>query len=119
MTITDSSRASTPTQGPSTTPLPTFPRRLMLFRSILSNPLGDAVEICLNFPTTRSIAALDEVWRAADTGGVGWIAVPDSPMILRDWVAAATYGLTRLDRIGVQIGVTNPVTRHPPVTANA
>jgi len=28
--ITDSSRASTPTQGPSTTPLPTFPRRLNL-----------------------------------------------------------------------------------------
>ena len=28
MTITDPSRASTPTQGPSTTPLPTFPRRL-------------------------------------------------------------------------------------------
>ena len=28
ISITDSSRASTPTQGPSTTPLPTFPRRL-------------------------------------------------------------------------------------------
>ncbi len=28
MSITDSSRASTPTQGPSTTPLPTNPRRL-------------------------------------------------------------------------------------------
>lgn len=91
----------------------------MLFRSVLSGPLGDAMEICLNFPTNRSIAALDEVWRAADIGGVGWIAVPDSPMILRDWVAAATYGLTRLDRIGVQIGVTNPVTRHPSITANA
>ena len=28
MSITDSSRAPTPAQGPSTTPLPTFPRRL-------------------------------------------------------------------------------------------
>ena len=28
LTITDSSRASTPTQGPSTTPLPTYTRRL-------------------------------------------------------------------------------------------
>ena len=34
LSITDSSRASTPTQGPSTTPLPTFPRRLYLQDSV-------------------------------------------------------------------------------------
>ena len=38
MSITDSSRASTPTQGPSTTPLPTFPRRLRLTEPGLAHP---------------------------------------------------------------------------------
>ena len=38
LSITDSSRASTPTQGPSTTHLPTFTRRLKIYDSA-----GDAV----------------------------------------------------------------------------
>ena len=36
MSITDSSRASTPAQGPSTTPLPTFSRRLKIYAKRLS-----------------------------------------------------------------------------------
>ena len=38
MTITDSSRASTPAQGPSTTPLPTNPRRLDLLAVATPKP---------------------------------------------------------------------------------
>ena len=39
MSITDPSRASTPTQGPSTTPLPTFPRRLRKY--VFSDEAGN------------------------------------------------------------------------------
>ena len=37
MSITDSSRAPTPQRGPSTTPLPTFTRRLEMLRVLLDN----------------------------------------------------------------------------------
>ena len=42
MSITDSSRAPTPQRGPSTTPLPTFTRRLKKERVVLSNRLKSA-----------------------------------------------------------------------------
>ena len=46
MTITDPSRASTPTQGPSTTPLPTLPRRLANSRQGLRVRAGAAPVLC-------------------------------------------------------------------------
>ncbi len=71
MSITDSSRASTPAQGPSTTPLPTFPRRLNF-------PIPDAdVD---DDPVARRVVHIAARLAAVDERYAGWAAEVGVPV---------------------------------------
>ena len=59
MSITDSSRAPTPQRGPSTTPLPTFTRRLDFFGPNAPSPPPRLDAISFDY--------FDEVWVAVRT----------------------------------------------------
>jgi 5,10-methylenetetrahydromethanopterin reductase len=74
-------------------------------------------QFCLNFLTDEPLATVAEWWRAAEAGGVDFVGVADSPMIVHETFVTATYGLTRTSRIGLMTAVTNPVSRDPSVMA--
>jgi 5,10-methylenetetrahydromethanopterin reductase len=64
-----------------------------------------------------------ESWAAFAAGleaeGVGRIWVIDSQLAMKDVYAGLVVAALNTDRIGLGTGVTNAVTRHPTVTANA
>jgi 5,10-methylenetetrahydromethanopterin reductase len=74
-------------------------------------------QFCLNFLTDEPLASIAEWWRAAEEGGVDFVGVADSPMILHETFSTAAYGLTSTSRVGFMTAVTNPVSRDPSVMA--
>lgn len=58
-------------------------------------------------------------WREAEELGFEWLGIPDSPILARElYVAAATFALSTT-RARFSPMVTNPISRHPSVTAGA
>jgi alkanesulfonate monooxygenase SsuD/methylene tetrahydromethanopterin reductase-like flavin-dependent oxidoreductase (luciferase family) len=74
---------------------------------------------CLNFLSDEPLQTVLAWWRAAERGGVDYVGVADSPMIVRDPMVAASFGAASTERIGLMTAVTNPVSRDPSVMANA
>jgi 5,10-methylenetetrahydromethanopterin reductase len=56
-------------------------------------------------------------WRACDEAGFDMIGVPDSPVFLREMFVSATCCVLSTAQARIFTAVTNPVTRHPSVTA--
>jgi 5,10-methylenetetrahydromethanopterin reductase len=58
-------------------------------------------------------------WREAEELGYEWLGVPDSPLLARElWVSATTLAMST-SRVRFSPMVTNPISRHPSVTAGA
>ena len=64
-------------------------------------------------------AAIGDVALACQRAGLHSIALADSPLIARELYVSCASCLTQTDSLNVITGVTNPLTRHPSVTASA
>lgn len=60
-----------------------------------------------------------EWWKACEHAGIACVGIPDSPALLRELYVSATLCATNTSRIRMITAVTNPITRHPSVTASA
>ncbi len=60
-----------------------------------------------------------KMWQACENAGFDMIGIVDSPIIFRELYVAATLAATGTKRAQIMTYVTNPVTRHPSVTAGA
>ena len=65
-----------------------------------------------------SYSEMLEMCRAADESGLEMLGVSDSPMLAKELYVVSTYCALNTSRIKVVSAVTNPVTRHPSVTAS-
>ena len=77
------------------------------------------LEIAVRVPPCAPVPELVALARRMEAGGIDRVSFPDSQLLWRDvWatLAATAVGTTR---IGLAVSVTNPVTRHPSVTAGA
>lgn len=72
-------------------------------------------KIGLHLPVTLS--DIPELARAAESAGVNAINMPDSPLLYPDVYMSCAVSMMATSEIGIHTGVTNPVTRHPSVTA--
>ena len=75
-------------------------------------------DLCINL-MPNSLTEIKAVARACETSGLHSIGIADSPMLGRDLYVACAGALDVTSRLGVLTAVTNPVTRHPSVTAAA
>jgi len=75
-----------------------------------------AANICITvFPQKWS--EVTEMAVAAERAGITDIGIVDSPLVSRDLYVSCVAALLQTDKLRVQTAVTNPVTRHPSVTA--
>jgi 5,10-methylenetetrahydromethanopterin reductase len=74
---------------------------------------------CLNFLTDEPLPVLREWWLAAERGGVDFVGIADSPMLVHETFATAAYAAVQTERIGVTTAMTNVVSRDPSVMASA
>jgi 5,10-methylenetetrahydromethanopterin reductase len=58
-----------------------------------------------------------ELWQACEQAGMALVGVADSPNLLREMYVSTTLCITHTKKVPVVTYVTNPVTRHPSVTA--
>lgn len=74
--------------------------------------------VCVNiFPSKWS--EVSEIAGALERAGVSDIGLVDSPLVCRDVYVGCVASLLQTERLRVQTAVTNPVTRHPSVTAGS
>jgi len=71
----------------------------------------------LNLLQDRPLGEVVEWWRTCDTEGIDLIGVPDSPALVRELYVSWTCCAINTSRAQVVAFVTNPLTRHPSVTA--
>ena len=65
-----------------------------------------------------SYAEMLQMCRAAEDAGLEMLGVSDSPMLVKELYVVSTYCALNTSRIKIVSAVTNPVTRHPSVTAS-
>lgn len=65
-----------------------------------------------------SFAEMLRMCRDADDSGMEMLGVSDSPMLVKELYVVSTYCALNTSRVKVVSAVTNPVTRHPSVTAS-
>ena len=68
-------------------------------------------------PHLWSLGDAQKWWRACDEAGFDMIGVPDSPIFLREMFVSTTCCALSTAKARIFTAVTNPVTRHPSVTA--
>ena len=80
---------------------------------------GPKLRFCMNGGTLRQpVPAEVPLWQAYDASGVD-IGMPDSSRQYRELYVATTVCALHTSRVRIYPSVTNPVTRHPSVTAAA
>lgn len=73
----------------------------------------------LNFTQQKSLRDVAKWYEACDRAGLAVVGTPDSPALLRELYVSTTVAALATERIDIMTMVTNPVTRHPSVTAAA
>ncbi|MSP51188.1 MAG: LLM class flavin-dependent oxidoreductase [Alphaproteobacteria bacterium] len=73
----------------------------------------------LTFTQASPLDRMADLWKAMDNSRIHSVGVPDSPALLREMYVAMTVAALATSRIRIINWVTNPVTRHPSVTAAA
>ena len=82
----------------------------------MADPINKLANVCINvFPAKWQEVA--EIAAAAEHAGVSDIGVVDSPLVSRDLYVSCVACLLETTELRVQTAVTNPVTRHPSVSA--
>ena len=69
------------------------------------------------FAQGQQLGKAVELWQACETAGLDMVGVADSPNLLREMYISTAMALTGTESIPVITYVTNPVSRHPSVTA--
>jgi len=77
------------------------------------------MRIGINLGAYAPLADVLAVWEEADAAGVAWVGVSDTPLLAREAHVAAAALVARPGRARVSPMVSNPLTRHPSVTASA
>lgn len=75
-------------------------------------------DLCINL-IPDSVAEIKAVAELCEGSGLHSIGIADSPMLGRDLYISCAAAVEATTRLGVMSAVTNPVTRHPSVTAAA
>jgi 5,10-methylenetetrahydromethanopterin reductase len=78
-----------------------------------------AVEVAVRVPPCAPVAELLGLVRRMEEGGIDRVAFADSQLLWRDAWSTVTAAALSTSQIRLGIAVTNPVTRHPTVTASA
>jgi len=73
----------------------------------------------LNFTQQKNLRDVAKWYEACDKAGLAVVGTPDSPALLRELYVSTTVAALATERIAIMTMVTNPVTRHPSVTAAA
>jgi 5,10-methylenetetrahydromethanopterin reductase len=76
------------------------------------------MDICYNL-MPRSFSEMEHIAQASEQAGLHSIGIADSPLIARDLYVGSAACLRVTEQLNVFTAVTNPVTRHPSVTATA
>ena len=84
----------------------------------MSDRIKKATNVCITVfaPRWSEVAAIADV---AERAGITDIGIVDSPLVARDLYVSSVACLLQTDKLRVQTAVTNPVTRHPSVTAGS
>lgn len=77
------------------------------------------MKFALAFTQGAPLDRVAEWWKALDRSRLHTIGLPDSPAMLRELYVSMTVAALATKRIQLMSWVTNPVTRHPSVTAAA
>jgi 5,10-methylenetetrahydromethanopterin reductase len=77
------------------------------------------VDVSVGISPRQSFDSWASFVRGLETEGVGRVWVIDSQLAMKDVYAGLVVAALNTERIGLGTGVTNAVTRHPTVTANA
>lgn len=77
------------------------------------------MRVGLNLGAYGPLSDVMAVWQEADASGVSWVGISDTPLLAREAHVAAAALLSRPGRARVSPMVSNPLTRHPSVTAAA
>ena len=83
--------------------------------SSAASPAPSLGKVGVHLPLPLSTVA--EMARVAERVGVDAINMPDSPLLYPDVYTSCAVSLMATSTLGIHTGVTNPVTRHPSVTA--
>jgi 5,10-methylenetetrahydromethanopterin reductase len=78
---------------------------------------NQTMKFCLNMVHTRPLSEVINWWKAADEAGIHMLGLPDSPARQAELYVASTLCALNTSRIKFMSSITNPVTRHPSVTA--
>ena len=77
------------------------------------------MEISIRVPPCRPIRELVAFAQRLEDIGIDRVSFPDSQLLWRDVWSTVSAAALSTERIGLAVMVTNPVTRHPTVTASA
>ena len=77
------------------------------------------MRVGLNLGAYAPLTDVMAVWQEADASGVSWVGISDTPLLAREAHVAAAALLSCPGRARVSPMVSNPLTRHPSVTAAA
>ncbi|MVZ99877.1 LLM class flavin-dependent oxidoreductase [Actinomadura sp. LD22] len=77
------------------------------------------MEIIVRVPPCRPVRELVELTQHMEDLGVDRVSFPDSQLLWREVWSTVSAVAVSTERIGLAVSVTNPVTRHPTVTASA
>lgn len=77
------------------------------------------MQFCVNMVEDWPMQRILDWWRACEDAGISYVGIPDSPALFRELYVSATLCATHTSRLRMMIAVTNPITRHPSVTASA
>ena len=81
--------------------------------------MSNGIEFCINGGQDGPIEKTVELWKACDDGGVHLFGIPDSAVRSPELYSLVTLCALRTSRMRIMPCVTNPITRHPSVTACA
>ena len=80
---------------------------------------GKTIQLGLNFTQQKNLRDVARWYEACDRAGLAAVCTPDSPALLRELYVSTTIAAMVTSRIRIMTLATNPVTRHPSVTASA
>ena len=77
------------------------------------------MQLGLNFTQHKDLRDVAKWYEAGDRAGLALVGTPDSPALLRELYVSSTIAAMVTSQITIMTLATNPVTRHPSITASA
>ena len=77
------------------------------------------MQLGLNFTQHKDLRDVAKWYEACDRAGLALVGTPDSPALLRELYVSTTIAAMVTSQIRIMTLATNPVTRHPSITASA